>query len=90
MLLAMDTRSGEVKRFLIAPDGAEVCGTQMTADGRTLFVNIQHPGEDGSFDAASSNWPATSRDATVAGAAGARPRSATIVITRNDGSEIGI
>jgi secreted PhoX family phosphatase len=34
-----------LRRFLVAPKGAEVTGLTETADGKTLFVNIQHPGE---------------------------------------------
>ena len=54
-------------------------------DRKALFVNIQHPGEGtstASFAAGNyiSNWP---------GGGASRPRSATIVITRNDGGEVG-
>ena len=30
------------------PVGAEVCGCEFTADGRALFLTLQHPGEAGS------------------------------------------
>jgi len=80
-----------LRRFLVAPKGAEVTGITETEDGKTLFVNIQHPGEDtpalggsAQFDV-QSLWPGNQGY----GAAG-RPRSATIVITRNDGGLIGI
>ena len=80
-----------LRRFLVAPKGAEVTGITETEDGKTLFVNIQHPGEDtpalggsAQFNA-QSLWPANQGY----GAAG-RPRSATIVITRNDGGLIGV
>jgi secreted PhoX family phosphatase len=57
------------------------------------FVNIQHPGEssDLTTDPATfvSNWPNPSRNATDAPVVGARARSATIVITREDGGPIG-
>ena len=79
-----------LRRFLVAPKGAEVTGITETEDGKTLFVNIQHPGEDtpalggsAQFNA-QSLWPGNQGY----GAAG-RPRSATIVITRNDGGLIG-
>jgi uncharacterized protein len=52
---------------------------------KTLFVNIQHPGENTAPDCATgafgSHWP---------GAGATRPRSATIVITRDDGGNIAI
>lgn len=46
MLLA-DPHSGEIKRFMVAPKGAEVSGFTFSNDGKTLFVGIQHPGEWG-------------------------------------------
>jgi len=80
-----------LRRFLVAPKGAEVTGITETEDGKTLFVNIQHPGEDtpalggsAQFNA-QSLWPGN-QGYGVAG----RPRSATIVITRNDGGLIGV
>ena len=69
-----------------APDGAEVCGAQMTADGRTLFVNIQHPGTEQPRDIAidAMTWPDK-----VPVAQGGIVRSATVAITRIDGGVIG-
>jgi uncharacterized protein len=85
------------KRFLTAPVGAEVTGLTESPDGRALFVNIQHPGENTTnaqfttkiFE---SNWPANGGGVAAHGAGGAsgRPRSATIVITKNDGGVIGL
>jgi uncharacterized protein len=82
----------KLRRFLVAPKGAEVTGITETADGRTLFVNIQHPGENtpaiGTTAAAhafESQWPGNQ----AYGPTG-RPRSATIVITRTDGGVIGV
>ncbi|PUE47957.1 hypothetical protein B9Z47_08875 [Limnohabitans sp. 2KL-1] len=79
----------KLRRFLVAPSGAEVTGITETADGRTLFVNIQHPGELSkplsSGAAPQSVWPGN-QGYGVAG----RPRSATIVITRKDGGVIGL
>ena len=65
-------------RFLVGPIGCEVTGIDMTPDRRSMFVNIQHP---------RGHWPA-GPDATMAGTTG-RARSATIVITRDDGGPIG-
>ncbi|MFM1924631.1 MAG: hypothetical protein RIT44_437 [Pseudomonadota bacterium] len=87
----MGAALGEAKlrRFLVAPKGAEVTGITETADGRTLFVNIQHPGELSkalsSGEAPQSMWPGN-QGYGVQG----RPRSATIVITRTDGGLIGL
>lgn len=75
-----------LKRFLVGPKGCELTGVDSTPDGRTLFVNIQHPGENGSLTTLESNWPATQGGGTST----ARPRSATIVITKNDGGIVGL
>ncbi|MDG1287332.1 MAG: PhoX family phosphatase [Rickettsiales bacterium] len=47
------------KCFLRAPKGAEVTGPCFTPDGETLFLSIQHPGEDkgSTFDEPSTRWP---------------------------------
>lgn len=74
-----------LRRFLVAPKGAEVTGLAETPDGRTLFVNIQHPGEDTKAGAEpQSLWPGSKGYGRPG-----RPRSATIVITRDDGGVIG-
>jgi secreted PhoX family phosphatase len=75
----------KLRRFLVAPPGAEVTGITETPDGRTLFVNIQHPGEDSKPGAQpQSLWPGNKGYGRPG-----RPRSATIVITREDGGVIG-
>jgi len=87
MMLAADVRTGLTKRFLTGPAGCEITGVVMTPDSRTMFVNIQHPGEtssernDPKNPKIVSSWPD--------GAAGGRPRSATIVIRRDDGGLVG-
>jgi hypothetical protein len=73
---------------LVGPVDCEITGLAESPDGKALFVNIQHPGETTNgkgFDIAKpstylSHWPA---------GGDARPRSATIVITRDDGGPIG-
>lgn len=77
-----------LKRFLVGPIGCEITGVDSTPDGRTLFVGIQHPGEDGTPAAPDSSWPAT--QATGTAPAGTRPRSAVVVITKNDGGVVGL
>jgi secreted PhoX family phosphatase len=86
------TRVGKVpgttlRRFLVGCKECEITGVDSTPDGRSLFVNIQHPGENGSPSNITSNWPAN-QSGTVA--TGVRPRSATIVITKNDGGVVGL
>ena len=74
-----------LRRFLVGPKGCEITGITETPDGRTLFVNIQHPGEDTkSLAAPQSLWPGNKGYGRPG-----RARSATIVITRDDGGVIG-
>jgi secreted PhoX family phosphatase len=78
--------AGTLKRFLVGPKGCELTGVAETPDGKAVFVQIQHPGEEttvaqlgaGTFQ---SNWPQ---------GGSARPRSSTVVITRNDGGKVGL
>lgn len=92
MLLCADTATGETKRFLTAVPHAEVTGVITTPDGRTMFVGIQHPGEDwsGSFTA-NSAWPdsGVNGPTTFKGSNPAKPRSSVVVITKEDGGVIG-
>ena len=82
-----------LRRFLVGPKGSEVTGIAETPDGKAIFVGIQHPGEDAAAynDTTKGVWP-TNSDNGVGGAygAGTRPRSATIIITKNDGGKIGL
>jgi len=84
---AFDPKSGIGKRFLVGPKNCEVTGVVVTPDHRTMFVNLQHPGEtssersDPANPKAISSWPD--------GVGGTRPRSGTVVITKNDGGVIG-
>ena len=43
-MLIGDPASGEIVRFLTGPKGSEVTGLTWSADRRTAFVGIQHPG----------------------------------------------
>lgn len=75
-----------LRRFLTGPKECEITGVTMTPDYKAIFINVQHPGEDSeSYDAPTSHWPATQTDS---GNKTARPRSATVVITRKDGGVI--
>lgn len=42
-MLAGDPVTGEIRRFLTGPKGAEVTGLTWSSDRRTMFVGIQHP-----------------------------------------------
>jgi secreted PhoX family phosphatase len=48
---------GRVEQFLAVPRDAETCGPIIHDDERTVFVAVQHPGEDGSWDAQVSRFP---------------------------------
>jgi secreted PhoX family phosphatase len=90
--LAVNTYMGKkptadtLKRFLVGPSQCEITGICETPDGKTLFINIQHPGEETA--AASLADPAKFGSPWPDGGT-ARPRSATVVITKNDGGRIG-
>lgn len=71
-----ETGAPELRRFLTGVAGAEVSGVITTPDQRTMFVNLQHPG-----DGAASTWPRLDGITT--------PRSGTVVITKDDGGVIG-
>ncbi|WP_121064476.1 PhoX family protein [Chachezhania antarctica] len=45
-MLVGDPATGEIARFLTGPNGCEVTGLTWSADRRTMFVGIQHPGGD--------------------------------------------
>lgn len=92
-MLAVNPATGETRRFLTGPVGCEVTGVTITPDMKTMWVNIQHPGEMPAVlekrgivkspqnPSAASNWP----DHLPNG----RPRSATVLITKEDGGVIG-
>jgi hypothetical protein len=94
--LAVDTFVGKtpthdtLKRFLVGPVACELTGVTETPDGKTLFVNIQHPGETTlQADIADPNKYTSHWPRNYGFGAGDRPRSATIVITKDDGGRIG-
>ncbi|MGC8201723.1 PhoX family protein [Aliiroseovarius sp. PTFE2010] len=43
-MLVGNPETGDIARFLTAPNGAEVTGLTWSPDGKTAFVGIQHPG----------------------------------------------
>jgi secreted PhoX family phosphatase len=86
-MLCADVKTRETRRFLVGPNTCEITGVFVTPDERTMFVGIQHPGEspvgenDPSDPKRYSSWPE--------GKNGGRPRSALVVITKDDGGVIG-
>jgi secreted PhoX family phosphatase len=88
--------ASNLKRFLVGPSDCEITGLCETPDGKAIFVNIQHPGESTALSnftptvtpaGFKSHWPGSIGYGL--GGASARPRSATIVITKNDGGRVG-
>ena len=91
-MLCANPQTGETRRFLTAPPHAEVTGVIATPDGKTMFVGIQHPGEDWVNEFTdNSTWPDNAANgATTMSPLGAiKPRSGIVVITKDDGGVIG-
>lgn len=74
-MLAGDTLTGEIRRFLVGPKEAEITGMAWSPDRRTMFVGVQHPGERGN-----SHYPDGGTSV---------PRSGIIAVKRTDGGIIG-
>ncbi|KDE38850.1 putative phosphatase [Nitrincola lacisaponensis] len=85
VMLAADPVNNVIRRFLVGPVGQEITGVITTPDQKTMFVNVQHPGatttpEQFAAGELSSHWP---HDGSP------YPRSATLVIRREDDGVIG-
>lgn len=75
-MLCGDPLTGEIRRFLVGPVACEITGFSMTPDQTTMFVGVQHPGEE----LAASHFPAGGNSV---------PRSSVIAIRRTNGGVIG-
>ncbi|TVR61872.1 MAG: PhoX family phosphatase [Candidatus Competibacteraceae bacterium] len=96
-MLAANPITGEIKRFLAGPKDQETTGVVSTPDGKNLFVNFQHPGDRSQPGRFTSNWPDNGAvyrhpgdQVVTVDPNGPRPRSATIVVTREDGGVVGL
>lgn len=94
MMVCCDPNTGETRRFLTGPNKCEVTGVTMTPDGKTMFVGVQHPGEDSTAANPTqfSNWPQNQWSVEADGVTplpAGRPRSSVVVITKDDGGVIG-
>ncbi|MEL6877972.1 MAG: alkaline phosphatase PhoX, partial [Pseudomonadota bacterium] len=75
-----------LRRFLVGPNECEITGVDTTPNGRTLFVGIQHPGENADDpNQPTSNWPQSQL-----GDFSGRPRSGVVAITKSDGGIVGL
>jgi secreted PhoX family phosphatase len=71
------------RQFFAGPRGSEVSGISLTPDDRTMFISVQHPGEErnSDFGHPSTLWPDFRP--------GIPPRPSVVAIVRRDGREIG-
>ncbi len=71
------------KLFFRGPRGSEVTGICLSPNGETIFVSVQHPGQedDSDFQSPSTRWPDFQADMP--------PRPAVVAITRRGGGKIG-
>lgn len=81
---------GTSKHFFRVPVGAEMCGPWFTADGESLFLAVQHPGDGG------ADWPEFGRVSTYEDPStrwpdfqeGMPPRPSVLVVTKQGGGRI--
>ncbi|WP_295660322.1 PhoX family phosphatase [uncultured Nocardioides sp.] len=72
---------GRVQQFLAVPAGAETCGPVVHDRDGSVFVAVQHPGEDGTYEVPQSYFPDYARDGAVRGEF-AGPRPTVVQVTR--------
>jgi secreted PhoX family phosphatase len=75
-MLCADPATGEIRRFATGPLGCELTGVAFSPDQTTMFVGVQHPGEDGT----PSHFPTGGNH---------KPRSTIMMVRREDGGVIG-
>jgi secreted PhoX family phosphatase len=93
-LWAVETEGAErgtSRLFFSCPAGAELTGPEFTPNGETLFVSVQHPGQNGedwksfgrtsTYDDPSTRWPDFKPDIP--------PRPSVLAITKRGGGKIG-
>lgn len=86
-LWAVDTEGdarATSKLFFRVPVGAEMCGPLFDPKGETVFLAVQHPGDEGlaTFEQPATRWPDFRDDMPV--------RPAVVAVTRQGGGKIGM
>ncbi|WP_243225002.1 PhoX family phosphatase [Microbacterium sp. CIAB417] len=71
---------GHVQQFLAVPRDAETCGPVIHDEDGLVFVAVQHPGEDGTFDAPRSLFP--DYGSTAPGDVATAPRPSVVQVHR--------
>jgi secreted PhoX family phosphatase len=80
-MLVANSKNRNFKRMFTGVAGGEVTGIAVTPKRKTMFINIQHPGDG---DPARTNFPAK-----FTGATGPVPRDSIVVISRKNGGIVG-
>lgn len=75
-MLCANPETGEIRRFLTGPIACEITGLCFSDDCKSMFVGVQHPGEE----LKGSHWPEGGNNT---------PKSAVVMITKKDGGIIG-
>ena len=86
-LWAVDTEGSAratSKLFFRVPVGAEMCGPLFDPKGETVFLAVQHPGDEGlaTYEQPATRWPDFRNDMPV--------RPAVVAVTRQGGGKIGV
>lgn len=87
-----DARPRPVKRFLVGPVGAEICGPMLALDETAFLCSIQHPGEEdlSGTPIQELRWARGQKPPSNFPDGGASwPRPSVIVVTRDDGGKVG-
>lgn len=86
-LWAVDTEGdarATSKLFFRVPVGAEMCGPLFDPTGETVFLAVQHPGDEGlaTYEEPATRWPDFRDDMPV--------RPAIVAVTKQGGGKIGM
>ncbi|QBR75089.1 PhoX family protein [Microbacterium sediminis] len=73
---------GNVQQFLAVPRDAETCGPVIHDTDQSVFVAVQHPGEEGSWEAQNSYFPDYVPAGALEGGKWGGPRPSVVQVTR--------